>query len=233
MLRSALPNEARKPAESQAPHVLVRAIIFDLDNVLVWSVPMHWKAFQRTFEAEGRSFPFEEYLRVAVGAAREEVIRHVMGEIPEPRLRLLMDEKERHVREYLREKGLKTIPGALDFVRAARERGLKTAVASASRTPELILDGVGVRALFHAVVGRTQVARSKPHPDLFLRAAEALEVEPSECLVVEDSAVGVEAARAAGMRVLALTTTEASANLSRADAVYGGFREIELDRWLG
>jgi beta-phosphoglucomutase-like phosphatase (HAD superfamily) len=123
-----------------------KAVIFDLDGVLVWSVPMHHWAFHKTFAAEGRDFPLDEYLRFAIGAPREVVIRTVMGELPAPEMKRLMDEKERYVRIYLDERGLDAIPGALQFVHEARQRALKTAVASASRTPEIILDAIAARA---------------------------------------------------------------------------------------
>ena len=193
---------------------------------------MHWRSYQKTFEAEGRPFPLEEYLRVAIGAPREQVIRAVLGDLPEAKMKHLMAEKERHVREYLRDVGIATIPGALDFVRALRSRGAKTAVASASRTPDLILGSVQALDLFDAIIGRGEVARSKPHPDLYIHAAHVLKVPSSECLVVEDSPVGIDAARAAGMNVLALTTTEGRENLSRASAVFSGFAEIPLDEWV-
>ncbi len=209
-----------------------RAIIFDLDGVLVWSVPLHWRAFQKTFASVGRNFPLEEYMSFAIGASRDQVIRRVLGDLPDSKLQHFMDEKERHFKEYLSVKSLDTIPGAIEFVRAARGQGLKTAVATASRTPELMLESIGALDLFDAIVGRGNVARSKPHPDVYLLAAETLQVQAAECLVIEDSSVGVEAARAAGMRVLALTTTEEPKGLSKADAVYSGFHEIQLENWL-
>jgi len=209
-----------------------RAVLFDLDGVLVWSVPMHWHAFQQTFAAVGRPFELEEYMSFAVGASREQVIRRVLGDLPEAELRHHMEEKERHVKRYLEDRGIDTIPGALDFVRSVRARQIKTAVASASRTPELLLSSVGALELFDAIVGRTKVARTKPHPDLYLLAAETLGVRPEACLVIEDSAVGIEAALAAGMRVLALTTTEGPEGLAKADAVFEGFDEIRLEKWL-
>jgi HAD superfamily hydrolase (TIGR01509 family) len=210
----------------------VRAVIFDLDGVLVWSVPMHWHAFRTTFLGEGREFSLEEYRRVALGAAREEVIRSVLGDVSPEDLNRLMAEKQRHVEEYLGTKGIDLIPGSLDFVRAVRARGRKTAVASASRTPEIVLRSIEAISLFDAIVGRAEVARSKPHPDLYLAAALRLETEPEDCLVIEDSPVGVEAALEAGMRVLALTTTEHRTALSRATAVFGGYAEIPLDEFL-
>ena len=232
-MQPTIDSEETLTRAGRAPtRVATRAVIFDLDNVLVWSVPMHWKAFERTFAAEGKAFPFEEYRRIAVGAAREEVIRHVLGELPEGELQRLMAEKERHVSEYLRTVGVKPIEGALELVRLVKARRLKAAVASASRSPELILDGIGARHHFDAVIGRGQVARSKPYPDVFLRAAAAIAVRPEECLVIEDSPLGIEAALAAGMRVIALTTTEPPSRLTRATAVVSGFDQIDLDRWV-
>jgi HAD superfamily hydrolase (TIGR01509 family) len=193
---------------------------------------MHYRAFRLTFEAEGRPFPIEEYKRFAVGASREQVIREVMGELPEARFRHLMSEKERHVREYLDRQAIEVIPGALDFVRAVRSRGARTAVATASRTPDIILRSARAIDLFDAIVGRDSVARSKPHPDLYLHAAQVLGCPPRECIVIEDSPVGVEAALSAGMRCIALTTTESRERLSRATAVYDGFHEIRAEHWI-
>jgi beta-phosphoglucomutase family hydrolase len=210
-----------------------RAVIFDLDGVLVWTIPVHFSAFRETFAAEGKDFTFDDYMELGVGASRDEVIRRVLGEVDEGKLSELMEAKERHVRRYLLEKGLEPVPGSLEFLQAVRKRNLKTAVASASRTPRLFLESVGAAGLFDAIVDRGMVRRSKPAPDLFLLTAETVGAAPEECLVIEDSAVGVEAALAAGMRVIALTTTHDRARLARATAVYGGFEEIPLARWLG
>ena len=209
-----------------------RAVIFDLDGVLVWTVPMHWWAFRETFRPEGRDFTLAEYLRVGLGASREEVIRAVLGPLAPDRMAALMAAKEEHVREYLRQKGVEAIPGALDFARAVRARGVRTAVASASRTPRLLLESLAADAIFEAIIDRNMVARSKPDPDLYLLCAETLGVSPAACLVIEDSPVGIDAARAANMRVLALTTTHDRASLKHADAVFASFAAIPLESWL-
>ena len=221
-----------RPHDLPAGKPTVRCVIFDLDGVLVWSVPMHWRAYQKTFAAEGRELSLEEYMRVGTGASREEVIRRILGDLPESKIQFLMAEKERHVREYLRDQDLETIPGSLDFVRQVRARDAKTAVATASRNPEMVLRAVGALELFDAIIGRGMVKRSKPHPDLYLRAGEEMGTPPAECLVIEDSPVGIEAAHTAGMRVLALTTTEEASCLSRADAVFKSFAEIPIEEWI-
>jgi len=210
-----------------------RAVIFDLDGVLVWTIPMHWWAFRQTFLEEGKDFSYEDYMERAVGASRDQVIRNVLGDhLPPSRLEQLMASKGRYVEEYVREKGVDTIPGAMDFVRSVRARGLKTAVASASRTPRFLLESVDAAGLFDAIVDRTMVEESKPQPDLFLLCAKMLEVQPSECVVIEDSDVGVEAAVRAGMRVLALTTTHDRSDLGKANSIYRSYADIPLSDWL-
>lgn len=219
--------------DSPPTNTSIRAVIFDLDGVLVWTIPMHWWAFKKTFESRGREFSYEEYMREALGAPREVVIQNVLGaDLSHATLQELIALKGKYVADYLRENGVDTIPGAMEFVEAVRARQLKTAVASASRTPRLLLESVGVADRFETIVDRGMVENSKPHPDVFLTAADKLGVTPVECLVIEDSAVGIEAANRAGMRVLAITTTHERDELAAATAIYRSFADIPLDKWL-
>lgn len=209
-----------------------RAIIFDLDGVLISSVDLHWYAFRKTFEAEGLEFSRDHYLKVGIGASREEVIRRVLGELPEDRLQFLMAEKERYVHEFLDTEGLHAIPGSLEFLRRARGRGLRTAVATASRTPRPFLESIGALELFDLIIDRAMVAHPKPHPEIYMLAAQTLRLPARDCLVVEDSPIGVAAARAAGMRTIAVTTTHPRRELNEATLVVDAFEEIDLDEWL-
>ena len=221
------------PAAQSPVSIQTRAMIFDLDGVLVWTIPMHWWAFRKTFEAEGKDFSMDEYMRFAIGASRDEVIRSVIGrDLAPEKLQALMQAKERFVHEYIDDPGIEAIPGALEFVKKSKRLQLKTAVASASRTPRLLLESIGAETLFDAIVDRTMVERSKPDPDVFLLTAERLGVKPEECIVIEDSGVGVRAAVAAGMRVLALTTTHERHELSEATAIFESFHDIQLEQWL-
>lgn len=219
-------------AEKNSPGA-VQAVIFDLDGVLVSSIPVHVEAYKRTFAAEGREFTHEEYMRSGAGASREVLIRRVMGEIPEEKLSELMAAKERHARECVAERGLEPIPGAREFVEAVKGRGLKTAVATGSRSPELLLGGAGLADLFEVVVDRRDVEHPKPHPEIYALTTRRLGVSPTSCIALEDSPPGVEAALAAGLRVIALTTTEPADRLVAAHRVVASFGEIDLDDWLG
>ena len=118
---------------------------------------------------------------------------------------------------------LESLPGAVDFVRECRSRGLKTALASSAdrRKVEANLAGIGLSDTdFDAVVDGLQVERKKPYPDIYLEAARRIGAEPVFCLVVEDAVSGVKAAKAAGMRCLALAGSFPETELRAAGADY-------------
>jgi len=217
-----------------------QAAIFDFDGVIADSIPLHYEAFRRVFAAEGVAFTFEDYRRTANGAPRDKVIRTVLGQVEPERLKRLMAEKEREVMTLLGERGLEPIPGALEMARDLRSRGLRTAVASSSRTARRFLEALEPRddscrpaiSLFEAVLESDGIRAPKPDPEIFLMAAKAVGTEPEDCLAFEDAVQGVRAARAAGMLVVALTTTEDREALGEADLIFDSFGEIDLDELL-
>ena len=213
---------------------MLDSIIFDLDGVLVQSEPAHAWAFQQLFAAEGVTFTRDDFKRRALGVPRRRVIEGVLGaDLPPEKLARLMRDKVRYVEQYIDEQGLEPIPGALGFVHNARARGLKLAVATVSRTPMLFLNAIGAADLFDAVLDRTSVERPKPDPSVYLKALAALETTAAHALVIEDSPSGVSAAVAAGVRVLALTTTATAARLHQATAIFPDYSGIDLDHWIG
>lgn len=198
--------------------MIAAAVLFDLDGVLVLSAPAHHHAFAQILAREGRSFSMADFERVGLGRARREVLTSLLPGLTEPRLVELMAEKERLTRAYIATHGLPAVPGALALARALRARGVPTAVATASRTPGLLLSAIGAAGLFDAVVGGEDVPFPKPDPACYQRAAARLGVDATCCLVVEDSSTGVCAGKAAGAWVLGVTTTATAAELRAAGA---------------
>ncbi len=214
----------------QTPTLSPQAFIFDMDGVLVSSERVHWKAYRDTFAAEGIEYPWEAYRKTGLGISRENVIRMVLGNIEEEKLVQLMQRKEDHVRSILAQEQVERIPGALEFILELQGRGLKTAVATSSRNPELFLAAGGYQDTFDLVVNRRDVQQPKPHPETYLQAAEKLGVSPTDCLAFEDSPAGVESALSAGMPVFALVTTHTREQVSKASAVFEGFDQVELEK---
>ena len=219
--------------DMQTPTDHPQALIFDMDGVLVSSERVHWKAYRATLATAGIDYSWEAYRDTGMGISRENVLMNILGPLEEQRLLELMQLKEDHVRIVLGEEGVQRVPGARGFVTAARDRGLKTAVATSSRNPELFLEAGGYAELFESITCRRDVELPKPHPQTYLDAAGTLELAPDRCLAFEDSPTGIEAANAAGMAVFALATTHPADSLGEATAVFDGFEEIELDSLLG
>lgn len=198
----------------------MRGVIFDMDGVLVLSEPFIAEAAIRMFAEKGLTVREDEF-RPFIGMGEDRFI----GGVAERRA-IKLDPARDKARTYeiydeiVRGRLLPT-PGAVDFIRSCRARGMKLAVASGAdrvkvdaNLRELALP----RSAFDAVIDGDQVARKKPAPDIFLAACRALALPPAECLVVEDAVSGVQAAKAAGARCLALTTSFDAQTLVAAGA---------------
>lgn len=185
----------------------VKALIFDMDGTIVDNMRFHddaWESWFRSYE-----LPFERatFSARTAGMAVAEIIRPHFPAADEAELQRLGEEKEAAYRaEYLPH--VVPTPGLLPLIARAATHGVPMAVATAAPPPNiaLILDTLGIRDLFQTIVSPSQGFRGKPHPDMFLAAAERMGVAPAECIVFEDAPNGVEAARRAGMRSIAVLT---------------------------
>jgi HAD superfamily hydrolase (TIGR01509 family) len=198
---------------------VLRGVIFDVDGVLVLSEPFIAEAAIRMFAEKGHAVREDEF-RPFIGMGEDRFI----GGVAESR-GIALDPARDKARTYaiydeIIRGRLAPVAGARDFVQACRTRGLAVAVASGADAVKVHanLREAGLRAAtFDAFVDGTQIARKKPAPDIFLAACRQLALPPSECLVVEDALSGVAAAKAAGTRCLALTTSFDATALAAAD----------------
>lgn len=197
----------------------LRGVILDMDGVLVLSEPWIAEAAIRMFAEKGYTVRPEEF-RPFIGTGEDRFI----GGVAEAR-GIPLDPPRDKARTYaiyldLVRGKLEPLPGVREFVAECRRRGLALAVASSADEVKVAgnLREIGLPpSTFDAVVDGSDVARKKPNPDLFLEAIRRLGLEPASCLVVEDAVAGVAAARAAGSRCLALTTSFPADQLTEAD----------------
>lgn len=182
--------------------------IFDLDGVLVDTARYHFLAWRRLAESLGFLFTERDNERLkGVSRMRSlEILLEVGGlSLPEEeKVRLAAQKNAWYVESLntLSEKDL--LPGALDYLCSCRAEGKKIAIGSASRNAPLILERLGIAALFDVIIDGTRVSSAKPDPEVFTVAVQALGLSPAECLVFEDALAGIEAAHAAGCRAVAV-----------------------------
>jgi len=203
------------------------AVIFDMDGVIVDSEPLHERAFLEIFAelgyAANHGVDFRDYYGRSDRALWEDFIaRH---HPPQPLAELIVRKQDRLMEILARERPI--FPGVVELILKLAPR-YRLAVASGSPHPviDLILSIQDLRRFFPVVVSVTDVGRSKPAPDVFLRAAELLGLAPAHCCVIEDAATGVESARGAGMEVIAITNSLPAAQLSRASRVVATYDEV-------
>jgi beta-phosphoglucomutase len=195
--------------------------IFDMDGVLVDSMPFHVEAWVQVLGQQGVHKTREEFLRDLAGKTNRAILRRWFGPtFPDADMAALEARKETLYRRLYRP-ALKPLDGLLDFLAAATRLGIPMAVATAAGRANrgFVLDGLGIRQYFTAAVGPEEVPDGKPHPGMFLRAAEHLGLPPARCLVFEDALAGVEAATRAGMKAVALTTSRTAPEFDAWPAV--------------
>lgn len=207
----------------------IKACIFDLDGVIVDTAKYHYLAWNRLAKDLGFEFLPEHNERLkGVSRIRSlEILLEVGGltfsEAEKERMAALKNE---WYLEFIRKMTPDEIlPGVLTFLSELRIAGIKIALGSASKNAPLILQQVKITHLFDAVIDGNKVSKAKPDPEVFLKAAEELGVDPSFCVVFEDAEAGVEAALNGNMRCVGVGSPEV---LNRANLVIPGFEDFSL-----
>jgi beta-phosphoglucomutase len=205
-------------------------LIFDLDGVIIDSMPFHQLAWQRYLEMTG--IGAGESLDFMHGQRNEEIVRGLLG--PQADLQAVIAHgaaKEQLYRDMLRERlGEHLVAGIAEWLEHVSGAPIALATNAERANVDFVLDGGVLRPYFDAIVDGSQVERPKPAPDVYLRAAELLEIPPRNCIVFEDSPVGVAAAVSAGMRVVGVLTHAAALDGIRFSIT--NFWDERLDTWL-
>jgi len=216
----------------------MKGVIFDWDGVVIDSSAQHERSWELLAAEEEKPLP-KGHFKAGFGKKNQEIIPKLLKWTDDPdEIARLGDRKEVLYREIVREQGVTVLPGARELLGALAEAGIPRSVGSS--TPRSNLDAIfaatGLGGLFTAVVCGDDVKNGKPAPDVFLLAAEKLGLAPEDCLVIEDAHVGIAAAHAAGMNVLAVATTHPLAELTDADAAVAtlaGITPAKLQRITG
>jgi len=205
------------------------AVLWDMDGTLVDSTEYHYLAWRETLSRRGgKEISREEFL-ATFGQRNDVVVRGFLGQgVPEQEVATIAQEKEARYRELVRQRGIALLPGVARWLERLSERGFAQALASSAprANVEAVLAATGIGHYFAAIVAGEDVQHGKPHPEVFLLAAQRLGVPPERCVVVEDAPPGLEAARRAGMRSIGVCSNRAGL---QADIVVGSLEELPED----
>lgn len=187
---------------------MIKAVLFDLDGVIVSTDRCHFRAWKRMADEEGIYFDekINDRLRgVSRMASLEIVLERSPRAYTEEEKAALAARKNDYYKDLIRElTPADILPGAMENLNELKENGILTAVGSSSKNTPLILRQIGLDDFFDAVSDGNNISRSKPDPEVFLKAAKMLGIAPSDCLVVEDADAGIEAGRRGGMKTLSV-----------------------------
>ncbi len=211
---------------------MTKALIFDLDGVIIDSEPVHFESDRMTMREYGIDIA-DEILNRYVGVtnpvmwAEIKEIYSLSCPVDE-----LLHKQLKYKLELFGTEKLEAIDGIFDLIGLLKEKGIKVGLASSSPRGfiELILKNLGIIGFFDGIVSGEDVLKSKPAPDIFLKAAALLEVEPGACLVIEDSEHGVKAAKSAGMKCIGYANANSgNQDLSAADLCVASIRDIDMN----
>ncbi|HET9977078.1 MAG TPA: HAD family phosphatase [Burkholderiaceae bacterium] len=210
--------------------VKIEALIFDMDGTMIDSMPFHRRSWIDFAALHGIEMPIDEMMRRTTGRNGAECMSELFGRpVPHDQAWMLVREKERLYREAFAPPAFREVAGFRAFASHARARGLKLGVGTAGDAHNIAfaLGHLALDAAPHAVVGGDEGLPGKPEPAIFLEVARRLGVAPAQCVVFEDAPLGIEAARRAGMRAVAVTTGH------RADELAGPHVLAAIDHYDG
>lgn len=207
---------------------MIKAVIFDMDGLMVDTEPLYSQAMQQVAIKRGKSFTLELKQkmmgRVAIDSMRifKEALR--LDESPEE----ILEEREEIYGKLIAD-GVNPMPGLFKVLELLNKMGIKKAIASSSKRCwiELIINKLGIEKQFEIIVCGQEIERGKPNPDIYLLAAKKLNIRPEECLVLEDTVSGLTGAKAANMKCIAIPNQFTQGlDFSSADIILNSLEEI-------
>ncbi|PHN06765.1 HAD family hydrolase [Flavilitoribacter nigricans] len=212
----------------------MKAVIFDMDGTMIDNMMVHHRAWHKQLNSLGLNMSLEEVMEKVHGV-NVEILERLFGDrfTPEERVQISW-EKEEAYREIYRP-DLKLISGLEAFLEELNRSDLQMAVASAAppENVDFVMDNLQLRYLFPVILHSDSVENGKPHPEIYLKTADRLGLQPAECVVFEDSPVGATAASSAGCSVIVVTTTHDPGQFREIPGVkafIGDFADISIDR---
>jgi beta-phosphoglucomutase len=225
-----------KPIDPSLPYVdrllqkmKAKAVIFDLDGTLIDNNSFHLISWKRYLKSIGKDISEKEYKANINGRTNKDAVEYIYGRrmSDEEALRYALEKEE--IYRNLYKPLIKPVAGLLEFLEELHKRNIPMAIATSGVQVNIdfMFDNIDIKRYFNVVLNSANIQRGKPHPEIYLKTAAALNTSPKNCLVFEDAVVGIEAAHDARMKVIALATTHEKEDLGMADMVIENYDELK------
>jgi beta-phosphoglucomutase len=205
-----------------------RAFLFDMDGVIVDSNPVHKIALKQFCEKHGFHLSEKQLKEKIYGRTNKDWIPAIFGRITSDQLKQYADEKEALFRK-LYEDSIKPVDGLISFLELLEKQEFVKAIATSAprENVDFTLLRTGTGKYFETILDESFVSKGKPDPEIYIKTAEAIRFDPRSCIVLEDSLSGVKSGKAAGCKVVAITTTHSRAELAEADHIIENFSGLD------
>jgi len=204
-------------------------IIFDMDGVIVDSNPFHKIALKQFCGKYGFELTDEQLLQKVYGRTNKEWLTNLMGKLPDDQIHAYAEEKEALYRQLFKD-DIKPVKGLVQFLEQLDQHQIARAIGTSApqSNVDFTLSKTNTLSYFTTILNDTFVTQGKPHPEIYLKAAKALALPNSRCIVIEDSLSGVAAGKAAGSKVIGIATTHTREELAHTDLVIDDFEDLSL-----
>jgi beta-phosphoglucomutase len=207
-----------------------KAVIFDLDGTLIDNNSYHRQTWEKYLEKIGKQISEEEFNANMNGRTNEDAIKYIFGKdiSNEESVKHTLD-KEALYREIYKP-FIKPVAGLIEFLEILKSKKIPMAIATSGIQPNIdfMFENIQIKKYFDVVVNSAHIKKGKPDPEIYLKAALLLNVDTKNCLVFEDAAVGIKSAKAAGMKVIAIATTQPKEELAEADMIVDDYNFEEI-----
>ena len=206
---------------------MFKGAIFDLDGVIVDTVPIHFKAWKKMFSEYGIDFTFDDYKSKVDGIPRYDGARAILKDISDAELKEAGDRKQRYFLEFIEKEDIPVYTSCIDLIKELKSYDIKIAIASSSRNCKRILQRAGIIHLADAIVDGNDITRAKPDPQIFQLACERLGCAYAEGVVFEDAVLGVEAAVNGKMLCIGIDRYSNPKRLAKANLVVEDLSKVD------
>jgi beta-phosphoglucomutase family hydrolase len=206
----------------------VNAAIFDLDGTLIDNNSFHLQSWLQYLKDMNREMSEEEYKANVNGRTNKDVIEYIYQRKMDDKEAMKYAHEKEAIYRQLYAPYIKPVAGLLELLEKLRSLSIPMAIATSGIQVNIdfLFEHIPIRSYFDVIVNSAHISKGKPDPEIYIKTAELLKVSPAECLVFEDAVVGINSAKAAGMKVVGVLTTHKAEELSGADILIKDFSEL-------